>query len=121
MMTAGAGDFSYKTFGAALVRNARFPLDGSRRGRVVVRVGVSEQIGGALRVHCHERALFERSTPEIGGIDQARPVGLQFGNEAVSNIIRIIRVSVRTWLRGVKSWKIVRKRIARNVYVASRV
>src|SRR5690242_17398508 len=88
-ITAVGRDFSDKTFGRTFVRNAVFLPKGPRRGGEVVRVGVSEQIGGALRIHGHNRAFFEGSTSEIGGIDQARSVGLQLGNEAVANIIRI--------------------------------
>jgi hypothetical protein len=100
MMTARSEDFGDKRVEEeASARVAVLPLNGSRRGGEVVRIGESGHISIAPRVHGDAGSLVVAFSAEIGGIDQTRPVGLQLGAEAV---IRSIR-AVRTWLRGFKS------------------
>src|SRR5215475_1326294 len=116
MMTARGGDFSDKSFEVLFVRAARFPPNGPRRGWEVVRIGESEHIGVAMRVHSDEGPLVNSFSAEIGRVDERRSVSLQLGAETV---IRGVGAAVRNWLRGVKSRKIVRERQARDVYVTS--
>src|SRR5262245_22541857 len=95
MRTARREDFGDESFGETITRVAKFPLKGPRRGGGVVRSGDYERIGGAARVHSDAGRLIVAFSAEVSGIDQPRPVGLQFGSETVFIGIEAIRM----WLR----------------------
>src|SRR5687767_9559581 len=97
MMAARREDFSDKSSAD------RVPPEGARRGWEIIRNGGSKYIGGATPIHIDTAYAVSAFSAQVSGIDQARPIGFQFGGENVFSRIEAVRMR----LRGVKSRKIV--------------